>query len=61
MRVTDTPAVELVFHDMTGRVAVGAGVHRTGDLLRQNAALCHGVSIIDFRFIKIRRNAESLR
>ena len=51
--VTGAAAVKLVLHDVTGSVAVGAGVHGAGDLGSQNAALGHGVGVGDLGLVKV--------
>src|SRR4030042_6298629 len=51
--VTSSSAIEIDFHNVTGSIAMRTGVHSAGDLLRQNAAFCHSVRIIDYRLVKI--------
>lgn len=51
--VAGAAAVKLVLHDVTGGVAVGAGVHGAGDLGGQNAALGHGVGVGDLGLVKV--------
>src|SRR4030042_3069810 len=51
--VTSSFAVEIDFHDVTGSIAMRTGVHGAADLLRQNAALCHGMRIVDCWLVKI--------
>jgi hypothetical protein len=52
--VTGSFTVKLSFHNVTGSIAMRAGMHGTGDFLSQDATLGHGVIIIDYRLIKIR-------
>jgi len=63
VRVAGAAAVKLVLHDVTRRVAVGARVHRDGDLLREDAALGHRVGVVDKRLVEIRpaRNLSTKR
>ena len=54
MGITGSSSVELVLHDVTRGVAVRTGMHGAHDALGQNAALGHGVCVIDHGFVKIR-------
>lgn len=59
--VAGAAAVKLVLHDVTGGVAVGAGVHGAGDLGGEHAALGHGVGVGDPRACQSRASGESPR
>ena len=52
--VTSTSAVELILHNVSRSIAVCTGMHGAHDALGQNAALCHGMCVVNEGLIEIR-------